>query len=247
MKFASILSLLFISLSTCNKKEKDLTSAEKLIFETIDAHGGERYDNAYIMFTFREKNYTFKNVGETFEYTVSFEKDGKAIHDILNNEGIVRSIDGKTEQLTEKQKASYSESLNSVIYFATLPNKLRDKAVNKEIVGETKIKGEDYDVVEITFNEEGGGKDYDDTFHYWINQKTKLVDYLAYNYSVGKGGVRFRSAYNQRVVGGILFQDYINYKANIGTALFDLPKLWEEGKLEELSRIETEDVKELRN
>ena len=49
-------------------------------------------------------------------------------------------------------------------------------------------------------------------------------------------------AYNTRVIDGITFQDYINYKAAVGTALKDLPALYEKGKLKELSKIETENV-----
>jgi len=63
---------------------------------------------------------------------------------------------------------------------------------------------------------------------------------------VNKGGVRFRSAYNRRVIDGIIFQDFINYKAKIGTPLFDLPSLYEKGELEELSRIETKDIQNLK-
>ena len=69
------------------------------------------------------------------------------------------------------------------------------------------------------------------------------MDYLAYNYKVNGGGVRFRSSYNRRNVGGIIFQDYINYKAEVGTPLKDLPTLYENDKLKEVSRIDTENVK----
>ena len=232
---------------TCEDTVKSPTKGEEITFSAIDAHGGERYENAYFLFTFRDKKYTFENAGKAYEYTRSYEKNDQTIFEVLNNEGFSRSIDGKEVTLNEKQIAGGSESLNSVIYFATLPHKLLDKAVNKKYIGETTIKDEPYHIIEVTFNQEGGGSDYEDNYHYWINKNTNIVDYFAYDYQVNNGGVRFRSAYNGRVVGGILFQDYINYKAEVGTALIDLPKLWEEGKLKELSRIETEDVKELRN
>lgn len=245
MKISLLIFTLLVSLSTCKKSQKSLTRGEQITFECIDAHGGERYNTAHYRFNFRDKKYTFHNNDELYEYTVSYEKDGQDIYDFMNNETFVRTVNGKEVELTEKQKSSYSQSLNSVIYFATLPHKLLDDAVHKTYVGSAEIKGKSYQVVEVTFDEKGGGKDFEDTYHYWINQNTKAIDFLAYNYAVGKGGVRFRSAYNTRVVGGIIFQDYINYKAAIGTPLKDLPKMWEEGKLEELSRIETKDVKSL--
>lgn len=245
MKVSVLIFTLIVSLSTCKKSQKSLTRGEQIMFECIDAHGGERYNQAHYKFTFRDKNYTFQNNDKLYEYTLSYNKDGQDIYDFMNNEEFRRTVNGKAVELTEKQKSSYGQSLNSVIYFATLPHKLLDDAVTKTYKGSAEIKGIAYNVIEVTFAEEGGGKDFEDTYHYWINQKTKAIDYLAYDYAVGKGGVRFRSAYNTRVVGGIIFQDYINYKAEIGTQLIDLPKMWEEGKLEELSRIETENVKQL--
>ena len=123
---------------------------------------------------------------------------------------------------------------------------MQDKAVKKSYQGTTTIKGKTYEILEIRFEQEGGGRDHDDVFHYWINQESNVIDYLAYNYQVNGGGVRLRSAYNSRNIGGIIFQDYVNYKADIGTPLGDLPKLLEQGKLKELSRIETENVVQLK-
>ena len=223
-----------------------LTEAQALLQQAFIAHGGERYDEAHYQLVFRKKTFTFKNSADGYTYTSSLEKDGKAIFDKLENGVISRTIDGVKQDLTEKQKANYSESLNSVIYFATLPHKLLDPAVNLEIVGETIIKEKSYDILEVTFDQEGGGEDFDDQFHYWINKGDHTIDYLAYNYKRNEGGVRFRSAYNRRVVDGIIFQDYVNYKAEIGTPLIDLPGLYEQGELKELSKIETEVVNSLK-
>jgi hypothetical protein len=59
---------------------------------------------------------------------------------------------------------------------------------------------------------------------------------------VNDGGVRFRAAFNTRVIDGITFQDYINYEAPLETPLTDLPKLYVQGKLKEVSIIRTENV-----
>ena len=226
--------------------QKILTEAQALLQQTFIAHGGERYDQANYQFVFRKKAFTFKHSPDGYTYTSRGEKDGKMIFDNLENGTLTRTIDGVNQDLTDKQKGSYSESLNSVIYFATLPHKLLDPAVNLEIVGETIIKEKSYDILEVTFDQEGGGEDFDDQFHYWINKGDHTIDYLAYNYKTNEGGVRFRSAYNRRVVDGIIFQDYVNYKAEIGTPLIDLSGLYEQGELKELSKIETEVVNSLK-
>ena len=225
-----------------SKQTKQLSKAEELINKAIKAHGGTLYDKAAYTFIFRTKEYSFTNNGTDYKYEVKDETKGDLISDIIENGTFTRFVNDKQKTLNKKQVKAYSGALNSVIYFATLPHKLNDQAVNKSFKGTTTIKGEDYNIVEITFNKEGGGQDHDDEFHYWINTKTNTVDYLAYNYRVNGGGVRFRSAYNVRVVDGIRFQDYINFKAPLNTPLKDLPSLYEKGELKELSRIETENI-----
>lgn len=215
------------------------------LVKAIDAHGGRNYDHAYYSFLFRGKTYTFNNNGGQFIYTRQQTKEGKSILDSLTNDGVARYIDGEKQLLNDKQKASYSEGINSVIYFATLPHKLQDPAVNATALDTIEIKEQSYTVLEVTFDQEGGGSDFEDNYRYWINNQSNRIDYLAYDYRVNGGGVRFRSAYNPRVVDGILFQDYINYKAPVGTNLDDLPNMFVAGELKELSRIETEEINNL--
>ncbi len=231
--------------STHETSSKTMTQADKIFADALKAHGGKRYDNAHFEFIFRKNKYTFKNSNGGYEYTAQRIKNGKTTIDKMTNNDFTRMTDGQKTALNQKQKSGYSNSLNSVIYFATLPHKLQDPAVNKEYKGTTTIKGKIYEVLQITFNKEGGGVDHDDVYYYWINQKTKVIDFFAYNYQVNNGGVRFRSAYNTRKVNGILFQDYINFKAPVGTPLSDLPMLYEKEQLKQLSLIETEAVRKL--
>lgn len=260
-KFLSIVfGFIFLSIVSCKDVDKHTTgegqsekAAQELKEETtlaivqnaIEAHGGSFYDTANYEFVFRNKMYTFNN-NDGYLYRVNFKDSVQnKIEDVLQNGSFSRKINDQLIDLSEQDIAKYSNALNSVIYFATLPHKLNDKAVHKEDVGETVIKGEDYDVIRVTFSKEGGGTDHDDIFMYWVNKKSNYINYLAYSYSTNDGGVRFRSAYNPRTIDGIRFQDYINWEAPIGTPLKDLPALFEKEELKELSRIETEDVRNL--
>jgi hypothetical protein len=256
-------TILFFSFTSCDSEKKSTPEktptvsetpqkeipktdkASQILQETIKAHGGDLYEKAHYQFVFRDKTFTFKNNGNNFTYTVESTKDGSTTKDVLKNGVFSRQVDNQSVTLSEKDENSAKGAINSVIYFATLPHKLNDAAVNISFVEETTIKGKKYDVLKVTFNQNGGGEDFEDEYHYWVNQETKKIDYLAYNYQVNGGGVRFRSAYNVRVVDGITFQDYINYKAEVGTPLKDLPALYEQGKLKELSRIKTEKVTHL--
>ncbi len=233
-------------LMTCPKSKTDQVHCNLTLLNTVEAHGGVNYDKAHYQFVFRKKTYTFKNGFNEFEYTVEFEKDGDKYVDKLNNLGFERKVNGEVIELSAKKKSSAAEGLNSVIYFATLPHKLMDDAVNVMAGDPVTIKEKQYDVLHVTFDQEGGGKDYQDEFIYWVNQDGSTIDFIAYSYDVNGGGVRFREAYNRRKVDGIVFQDYINFKADVGTPLTDLPNLWAMGSLKELSRIETEIVKNLK-
>ncbi len=227
---------------------KQDAKAEQIIQQSIQAHGGELYEKAHFQFTFRENSYRFNNDKTFFEYEFNgLNKKGDSIQTVLNKSGVNVWENGKSLELNEKEQLIYSENLNSVIYFATLPHKLGDQSVNKFYEGTTTIKGKTYEVIKVTFDQEGGGTDFDDEYFYWVNAETMLIDYLGYNYHTNGGGVRFRAAYNPRKVEGIHFQDYINYKAEVGTPLGTLAELYESGKLEELSRIETEDITLVKN
>ena len=258
MRTILILSFLAICIASCSTANKAndqnekaeieprvMSVADQIISRAVKAHGGDNYNTAHYTFLFRGKEYTFKNDNDQYKYTLSSKKDGNIIEHTLTNGNFTRKVNGKEEELSEKKINGYSQGLNSVIYFATLPYKLQDEAVYEEYIDQATIKGKRYHVIEVTFREEGGGQDHDDTFYYWINQETNLIDYLAYNYKVGKGGVRFRTAYDTRNVDGIVFQNYVNYKAEVGTPLADLPNLWEKGALKELSKIETEEVRRM--
>lgn len=224
-----------------------LSEAEQWIDEAIKAHGGEKYKKANYSFVFRGKEYSFKNDTNSFYYQMREidDKGQQRIHSIDNGNYSLK-VEGEQIELSEEDKQKFSNALNSVIYFVNLPYKLQDQAVIADQKGETFVKDTAYQLIVVTFKQEGGGQDFEDQYMYWINKNTKQIDYLAYNFKENKGGARFRKAYNKRFVDGILFQDYINYKASKDIDLYMLAELYEKGELEELSRIETESVSSLK-
>jgi hypothetical protein len=251
------LCILATLLLSCNKKRdtneagikndttatgKQLSKADSIVDRTIEAHGGKLYDNADYSFVFRGTKYRFQNNETTYAYSSEIQKGDSLIKNVMTPDKFERSINSNLQALNKEKTSQYSEALNSVIYFAMLPYKLQDTSVNRKFIEETTIKDKQYDVVGVTFGQDGGGRDFDDEFHYWINKQTHKIDYIAYNYRTNNGGVRFRTAFNTRVIDGITFQDYINYEAPLETPLKDLPILYEQGKLKEVSQILTETI-----
>lgn len=252
MKKIVLPALLLFTLAACTSGTSESTSeqsnaekAQEVVNESIAYHGLNVLDNAEFSMTFRGIDYTYKNEKGRYEYTrTQTDSTGAIVKDVLNNMGFGRYIDGKEAELTDERTGAYTRSVNSVIYFFRLPYGLNDEAVNKEYLGETEIKGKTYHEVKVTFDQEGGGEDFDDVFLYWFDTEDYSMDYMAYLYHTDGGGMRFREAINQRVVDMIHVQDYINMRPeNENIDIMTIDELYEEGKLRVLSEIINEDIK----
>ncbi|GAA4274677.1 DUF6503 family protein [Aquimarina gracilis] len=218
-------------------------SAQEIVDKAIQNAGGARYDNAIIHFTFRGKRYRSKRDEGIYQLERFVDGPKGVIHDIVSNVGLERTIENCPIQVEDSLVTKISDGVNSVHYFATLPYGLNAPAVKKELIGESTVNKNQYYKIKVTFDQEGGGTDFEDEFLYWIHKQNFTVDYLAYKYAVNGGGIRFREAYNPRVINGIRFIDYNNYKTdNLKTPLDNLDVLFEKSKLELLSKIELKNI-----
>ena len=235
-------ALLIIStLFSCDKK----INPQILIDEAIARHGGENFEGKRVEFDFRGRHYNVSRKDGTATYVREFMDDSLGvIQDILvNSTQFKRFINDKEVELTEEWKSRYSSSVNSVLYFFHLPFGLNDPAVNKKYLGDKIINGKVYHKVRVTFDQEGGGEDYQDIFVYWVSADEKTVDFLGYSYATEGGGTRFRQAINRRTIGGMIFQDYVNFKASKkDLPIEDHDNYFEKGLLEELSIIMNENI-----
>ena len=235
--------IILILISACGSENPSQNlDPQKIIDSSIAYHGGKLYNSAQVEFDFRNRHYTSTRSANQYEYTRSFTDSTNKVKDVLNNNGFYREINNERVELDEKKQNAYSNSVNSVLYFAQLPYGLNDAAVIKKYLGESTIEGKNYHKIQITFKQEGGGEDFQDVFIYWFDQKTFQLDYLAYSYETDGGGMRFRKAINHRRVGGILFMDYINYKPSTEFNLDEIDQAIENGQFVEVSRILNENL-----
>ena len=233
--FVLLVSIFFISCSS---------EADKIVEMCIDFSGANQFEGKKISFDFRNRAYVAAFKDGVFNYErITVEPNG-VIKDVLSNNGFKRYKDDILVEVHDTMATKYSNSVNSVHYFAYLPHGLNEKSVNKELLGEVTIKGKDYYKIKVWFDKKGGGVDYKDVFVYWINKKNYFVDYLAYLYYTDGGGIRFRESYNDRFVDGIRFVDYNNFKpADSTVTLFETDAMFEKNKLELVSKIELKNVK----
>ncbi|WP_460219176.1 DUF6503 family protein [Psychroserpens sp. MEBiC05023] len=247
MKY-SLLVIIGLLYFGCKNDVRDTISAKTIIDDTISVSGGDIISSSLIAFDFRDKYYTASRDNGNFQLERSF-KDSTShsisqVRDVLSNQGFQRFVDELIVEVQDSMVPRYSASVNSVHYFSVLPYGLNDQAVNKTRLDDVSILDNTYYTIKVTFNQDGGGEDFEDEFIYWINKKTFKTDYLAYSYEENHGkGLRFREAYNERYIEGVRIVDYNNYKPeNSSIGLIDLPQQFENGTLNLLSKIELKNV-----
>ncbi len=246
MLFIKEYLLLFCFYLVACSHTKPITS-DQIIEQTIAAYGWNQRDFS-ISFDFRDYKYKLIRKPSFYSYQRSKLNEGISIIDVMTSKNRLRRYrNGILIKLNDSIINLYSNSLNSVMYFFQLPYPLKDDAVISELLGTTTILGKNYWSIKVLFNEFGGGKDFKDEYRYWIDQESHHISFLAYNYLTDGGGTRFRVSKNIRKHGGILFQDYINYKPLYKfTSLDSLPFLFEKENLIKVSKIENKNIKVLK-
>lgn len=239
----AFLILLILLVGSCKKENKKELDAQQIINQAIEVSGGIHYKNHTVSFNFRDLLYisTLEDRKKILKRITS--TDSLIITDIKRHNGFQRFFNDSLLVLSDSISNRYANSVNSVHYFARLPFGLNDPAVNKELIGEVLINGKNYHKIKVTFNQNDGGEDFDDVYIYWVNTITLKPDFLAYEFHVDGGGIRFREAYNERYINKIRFVDYKNYKAsNKDIDIFEIDSLFATKSLELLSKIELKNI-----
>lgn len=236
-------AFLVVMTLACKKEVKKEMTAQEIIDKSIEVCGGQLFQNSLVSFDFRDRHYISETKNKKEILTRILKNDTINLKDVRTSHVLQRFRNDTLVMLSDSLANVYANSVNSVHYFSKLPYGLNDPAVQKELIGNIEIKGYEYYKLRITFDQEGGGDDFDDTYIYWINKKTFEPDYLGYSFHVNGGGTRFRVAYNERMINGIRFVDYENLKPKDSTAtIFEADSLYINGGLELLSKIELNNI-----
>lgn len=240
MKVLFVLVLSGICWLQCQKPTP--SAAQLVVDEAIASHGLNGFDRKQVAWDFRNKHYTATFQRGKFRYEKE-HRDSLQTVDVITNDELFREQNGTMILLTARDSNAIREDVNSVIYFSLLPHFLNDPAVIKADAGKATLAGQPYDKVMVTFEQQGGGRDFQDTFVYWFHEDKRTLDYLAYNYLDAEGGARFRKAINPVIQSGIRFQDYINYEPTTKRRdILNFDLLYEQDSLKELSRIELKNI-----
>jgi len=246
---AAFLAAFFLLIGCQTDTSPDRPSAAAIVDSAVAAHGGAVLDRAEVEFTFRGDHYRVRQDEGRFHYRRTYTDSlGQTVTEGLTNDGVYRVVAGDTVSLSDDERGGIHTTVNSVTYFALLPHPLTDEAAQPSYSGRDTLDGTPYHRIRVTFQQEGGGQDWEDVFMYWFRTDTYAMDYLAYAFGLAPGdteqGTRFREAYNVRRVEGVRFADYLNYTSD--TLSYDgmdrYPSLWAQDALERVSRIEIDSL-----
>jgi len=233
--------LLFLIVS-CQSKQDSFT-AQQIVDKSIQSAQVDKLANGILSFDFRNYSYRATRNHGGFVLERIKKTDTTTVIDLVNNDGFSRIVNGLPYAVPDSMALKYGESVNSVHYFSVLPFGLNDGAVKKKRLEDVIIQEKDYYKIEVTFNQEGGGVDFEDVFVYWIDKESLQVEYLAYLFHVNGGGVRFREVRKEHLIEGIRLADYNNYKPNDPSIdVRNTDAAFEKGELTKVSEINLENV-----
>jgi hypothetical protein len=242
MKINWLLPLLLI-VAGCSSNQYAPSAEDILIDEVRTAHGSDKLDDIGLQFVLRNMIYTRVPSERGWNYSrLQIINDSTVIRDEWHGDQVERFINDERQTISTEQAHAYKNSINSVFYFALLPDALADEAVRVKILNEVEIFGTEYIKFQVTFTEDGGGEDFEDIYIYWVSKKEKTMDYFAYQYFTEGGGMRFREASNVQLIHGFRLQDYRNYKPLYDVPIFELDSLFEVGGMELVSEINLENI-----
>jgi hypothetical protein len=236
---------LIVLIISCNQTDVNKLTAQQIVDKAIETSHKNKLLYSNLNFKFRDAVYDSEGHCDHFVLRRITTNDDEKILDIFQpGLGLKRYVNDSLNIIADTTANKYAETINSVFYFTQLPYRLNDDAVNKKYLKLDTIKGKSYHNIQVTFNENGGGEDFQDVYYYWFNTENFKLDYLAYSFVVNGGGVRFREAYNERIIEGIRFVDYKNYKPKSDMITIDkILKVFKNNELELLSEIKNENIK----
>ena len=248
------LLVLLAALAACEAPAPAATGdaeALALLDRARSHHGAAVLDRAEVTFSFRGTPFVLRRDGGRFRYARTLTDDaGRTVEEVVDNEGAHRFVDGVAVPLDPAEAGRLATAVNSVAYFALLPAPLADPAVRARRLRPDRVGGEDYDRVEVTFAQAGGGADWEDRYVYWLRQSDGQIGHYAYTYEPTAGdtsrtetGTRFRVPLGARRVGGVLFQDWRNLTADSAGTLERFGDLYDGGRTFRVSDVVLDSVR----
>ncbi len=185
-----------------------------IVDRAIEHHGGELYRHSETELDLCSKSGCFDVLarvdGDRWAYTVEGRSGDSRLRVHSADDALTVHRDGVEEAVAADKRQRFRDWAMARVYFCFLPYRLNDPSVRKQDLGPVDWEGRRLHKVKVTF-EAGTSTDADDEYMYWFDPDTGRLEYFAYSYETGGGGIRFRRAVRHRRIGGLLFFDQENF------------------------------------
>ena len=228
---------------------EEISRADSIISRAIATHGGSALDQSVVEFDFRGEHFRIRHDDGKFSYARTYRDTlGRTLRDVMTNDSTYRLVNGRQAEITAEDERSLISNVNATTYLALVPYFLDAPAVRNQYIRRDTVRGEAYHLIEVTFQQQGGGRDWQDRYLYWFSTDDAAMEYFAYGYGLAPGeepGSRFREAFNVRRRGGIRFADYRNYSSDtLGVDnMARYGDLLEAGELRLVSTVELDSIR----
>lgn len=215
---------------------------QAVIDEAIRHHGGALYESSEVSLSISSLSGTFALTsrvdGGLFDHRVERGEGAEAHLVRVTNDGVSVIRDGEESLVTGEDAERLQRFVFARVYFPFLPYRLNDPGVRKADQGLESWDGRQLRRVKVTFDSGDG-----DEYAFWFDPATGRLEQLAYSFQTGKGGLRFRRAFNHRRVGGILFHDAENFGMSGKGLNVDYVTPEAVGSMDHISTIELRDIR----
>jgi hypothetical protein len=129
-------------ISSCSK-------SDRIIEEAFEVSGYQGYSAFSVEFDIEDTHYIANLTKDGYSYERIFNDSTLIIHDILNNKGFMRMADTLTEILPELEAQRLGAGLDSVVFFALIPQSLAGTDFEIGYIGQAIYQTEKFDLFEI--------------------------------------------------------------------------------------------------
>ena len=210
------------------KERLNTTEAGKVIWNAMEAHGGldTWYANGPITFRFNYQPLDGKTARDSYQTVDTWSN--RSVHTSATDSSAKFGWTGEQAWMMAKDSTAFAYDTKfwalTPLWFVGHPFVLSGEGVNLELLDAEKFKGQDYNVIKVTFDAETGDAP-DDYYILYVNKETNklavmryIVSYPDYFKDGGHAPEKFTEFIGEQTVNGITmpggFKTYWTVKDN---------------------------------